>query len=136
MRSKLTWIFAASWEFFLQDVVKRSQTLAFISVVAAFTCSRMRVDGFGGMATVITADAIRRKSTNDLIEDFLLGTGLDGGAAGDHARKLRDAASCGGGRQPRAHGMHGRGNRRIALRHVCGWSRRSQFPIYVFRPSR
>ena len=31
-----------SWEFFFQDIVKRSKTLAYISVVAAFTCSRMR----------------------------------------------------------------------------------------------
>jgi hypothetical protein len=75
-------IAGTSWEFFLQDVVKRSQTLAYISVVAAFTCSRMRADGFGGMAMVITADAIRAKSTNDLIEDFLSEAGLDGGAAG------------------------------------------------------
>jgi hypothetical protein len=50
-----------SGEFFLQDVVKRSQTLACISVVAAFT--RMRPHGFGGMALLITADAIRGKST-------------------------------------------------------------------------
>jgi hypothetical protein len=71
-----------SWEFFLQDVVKRSQTLSYISVVAAFTCSRMRPDGFGGMAVLITPDAIRGKSTNGLIEEFLSEAGLDGGAAG------------------------------------------------------
>ena len=67
-----------SWEFFLQDVVKRSQTLVYLTVVAAFTCSRMRPDGFGGMAVLITADAIRGKSTNDLIEEFLSEAGLDG----------------------------------------------------------
>jgi hypothetical protein len=67
-----------SWEDFLQDVVKRSQTLVYLSVVAAFTCSRMRPDGFGGMAVLITADAIRGKSTNDLIEEFLSEAGLDG----------------------------------------------------------
>lgn len=60
-----------SWEFIFRDIVRRSSTLRYISVVAAFTCSKMRRDGFGGMATVITADTIARKSTNDLIEDFL-----------------------------------------------------------------
>jgi hypothetical protein len=68
-----------SWEFFLQDIVKRSKTLAYVSVVAAFTCSKMRPDGFGGMAVLITRDAIVGKSTNDLIEDFLAEAGLDGG---------------------------------------------------------
>ena len=67
-----------SWEFFLQDVVKRSRTLSYISIVAAFTCSRMRPDGFGGMAVLITPDAVRGKSTNDLIEEFLSEAGLDG----------------------------------------------------------
>ena len=60
-----------SWEFFFQDIVKRSKTLTYVSVVAAFTCSRMRPDGFGGMAVLITRDAIVGKSTNDLLEDFL-----------------------------------------------------------------
>lgn len=68
-----------SWEFFLQDIVKRSRTLAYVSVVAAFTCSKMRPDGFGGMAVLITRDAIVGKSTNDLLEDFLAEAGLDGG---------------------------------------------------------
>jgi len=68
-----------SWEDFLQDIVKRSRTLVYISVVAAFTCSRMRPDGFGGMAILITADAIRGKSTSDLIAEFLSDAGLDGG---------------------------------------------------------
>jgi len=31
----------------------------------------MRPDGFGGMAVLITADAILGKSTNDILEDFL-----------------------------------------------------------------
>lgn len=69
-----------SWEFFLQNIVKRSRTLTYVSVVAAFTCSRMRPDGFGGAATLITADAILGKSTVTLIEDFLADAGLDGSA--------------------------------------------------------
>jgi hypothetical protein len=76
-----------SWEFFLQDVVRRSQTLSYISIAAAFTCSRMRPDGFGGMAVLITADAIRGKSTNDLIEEFLSDAGLD-----DEGRGLEGGA--------------------------------------------
>jgi hypothetical protein len=31
----------------------------------------MRPDGFGGMAMLITADAIKSKSTNDVLDDFL-----------------------------------------------------------------
>ncbi len=70
-----------SWEFFFQDIVKRSATLAYVSVVAAFTCSKMRPDGFGGMAVLITRDAIVGKSTNDLLEDFLAEAELSGGVA-------------------------------------------------------
>lgn len=60
-----------SWEFIFQDIVKRSATLDHVTVVSAFTCTRMRPDGFGGMAIVITADAIRGKSTGDILCDFL-----------------------------------------------------------------
>jgi hypothetical protein len=60
-----------SWEFIFQDIVKRSTTLDHVTVVSAFTCSRMRPDGFGGMAAVITADAIMGKSTGDILADFL-----------------------------------------------------------------
>ena len=38
----------------------------------------MRPDGFGGMAVLITSDAIVGKSTNDILEDFLAEAGLDG----------------------------------------------------------
>jgi hypothetical protein len=65
-----------SWEFFIQDIVKRSGTLRYVSIVTAFTCSRMRPGGFGGMAVLITPEAIVGKSTSDLIEDFLAEAGL------------------------------------------------------------
>lgn len=78
-----------SWEFFLQDIVRRSTTLRHISVVTAFTCSTMRRDGFGGMAVLVTRDAIIGKSTDDFIADLLVATGLESEAA--EAR-----ASCGG----------------------------------------
>jgi hypothetical protein len=38
-----------SWEFIMQDIVRRSPTLNYVSAVSSFTCSRMRPDGFGGM---------------------------------------------------------------------------------------
>jgi hypothetical protein len=59
-----------SWEFFLQDILRRSHTLKYLTVVAAFTCSKMRPDGFGGSATLITADDIRSRSTHDILEDY------------------------------------------------------------------
>jgi hypothetical protein len=66
-----------SFEFFLQDIVKRAATLKYISVVTAFTCSRMRCDGFGGMAVLITRDAIVGKTTGDFLEDMIAEAGLD-----------------------------------------------------------
>lgn len=65
-----------SWATIFQDVVRRSPTLKEVAVVAAFTCSRMLRDGFGGMATLITADAIRSCATDEMIAQF-----RDGAAA-------------------------------------------------------
>jgi hypothetical protein len=45
--------------------------LQYITAVSAFICSKMRPDGFGGMAMLITADTVMGKSTNDIVEDFL-----------------------------------------------------------------
>ena len=66
-----------SWEFFIQDILRRSPRLRHVSVVSSFTCSRMRPDGFGGMAMLITAERILAKSTGDLIEEFLKEAGLE-----------------------------------------------------------
>jgi hypothetical protein len=72
-----------SWEFIVQDIVRRSSTLRYVTAVTSFTCSKMRPDGFGGMAVLITADAIVGKSTNDILEDFL--AEVEGGAGnGEH----------------------------------------------------
>ena len=60
-----------SYEFILQEIVKRSSTLNHIAIVTSFTCTKMRPDGFGGMAVLVTADAIKGKSTQDIIGDFL-----------------------------------------------------------------
>ena len=68
---------ATSCEFFFQDIVKRSKTLTYITVVAAFTCNRMLPDGFGGIATLITRDAIIARSTGDFLHDLITEAGLD-----------------------------------------------------------
>jgi hypothetical protein len=60
-----------SWEAIFRDIIRRSPTLRYITVVSAFTCSKMCPDGFGGMAVLITADNVMRKSTSDIVEDFL-----------------------------------------------------------------
>ena len=60
-----------SWEFIFQDIVKRSPPLDHVTAVTSFTCSRMRPDGFGGMAVLITADAIKGKSTEDILCELL-----------------------------------------------------------------
>jgi hypothetical protein len=62
---------AGSYEFILQDIVRRSRTLRYVSVVGSFTCSKMRSDGFGGMATFITAGAVKGMSTYQFIEDCI-----------------------------------------------------------------
>ena len=70
-----------SWQSIFQDIVRRSASLRYVTAVSAFTCSRMRPDGFGGMAVLITANAVVGKSTSDIIEDFLAEAHLDEPAA-------------------------------------------------------
>jgi hypothetical protein len=60
-----------SWQSIFQDIVRRSATLRYVTAVSAFTCSKMRPDGFGGMAVLITADRVMGKSTSDIVADFL-----------------------------------------------------------------
>jgi hypothetical protein len=59
------------WQSVFQDIVRRSDTLRYVTAISAFTCSKMRPDGFGGMAVLITASEVMGKSTGDIIEDFL-----------------------------------------------------------------
>lgn len=54
----------------LQDIVRRSKTLSYLTVTTAFTCTKMRADAFGGSATLITASQILSKSTNTLFDEF------------------------------------------------------------------
>lgn len=67
-----------SWAHILQDIVRRSPTLDYISVVSAFTCSRMRPDGLGGGVVLITAEAINSRSTHDILEELLMSRGKGG----------------------------------------------------------
>lgn len=65
------------WEHIFQDIVRRSPTLRYVTAITSFECSKMRPDGFGGMAVLITADSIISKSTEDMIAEFLAEAGLD-----------------------------------------------------------
>jgi len=60
-----------SWEPIFQDIVRRSSTLTQITAMTAFTCSKMRPDGFGGMAILITADVILGKTTDDILCELM-----------------------------------------------------------------
>jgi hypothetical protein len=60
-----------SWDVILQDIVRRSAILGHVTAVTAFTCTKMRPDGFGGMAMLITAEAIKAKSTEDVLDELL-----------------------------------------------------------------
>jgi len=82
-----------SWEFIFQDIVRRSSTLDHLTVVSAFTCTKMRHDGFGGMVVLITADAIKGKSTNDILEDFLAKAQVDAHFVESHVLLQLDETS-------------------------------------------
>lgn len=58
------------WDRMFQDIVRRSATIGEIVVTAAFTCTKMRPDGFGGSVMLITADVIRYRSTTEILEEF------------------------------------------------------------------
>ncbi len=60
-----------SWEFFFQDIIAREPSLDYVKAISAWTCSKMKPDGFGGMAVLITAERILGQSTDDVINDFL-----------------------------------------------------------------
>lgn len=64
-----TWLF--------QNIIQRSRTLRYVTLISAFTCTKMQPDGFGGNVIFITAGQILRKSTFDVFDEFLAQTGLD-----------------------------------------------------------
>ena len=55
----------------LQDITRRSKAVTYFTLSGAYTCTKMRADGFGGWAALIYADDIRMQSTNDLLETFI-----------------------------------------------------------------
>jgi hypothetical protein len=61
---------AIGFEGIFQDIVQRS-ALDYVEVEAAWTCSKMRPDGFGGAATLITADEIESVSTAGWLEEAI-----------------------------------------------------------------
>ena len=60
----------SGWDRMFQDIVRRSATIDKIVVTTAFTCTKMRPDGFGGSVMLITSDVIRYRSTVDMLEEF------------------------------------------------------------------
>lgn len=58
------------WDRMFQDIVRRSSTIEEIVVTQAFTCTKMRPDGFGGSVIRITTDAIQYCSTTDMLEEM------------------------------------------------------------------
>lgn len=61
----------APWELTLQDIVRRSPTIHHVQVTTAFTCSKMRPDGFGGAVTIITAERVLSSSTEQMACELL-----------------------------------------------------------------
>lgn len=59
------------WIGILQEIVRRSPTLTFVAIETGFSCSKMRPDGFGGAALVITADTVDAMSTSQFIDETL-----------------------------------------------------------------
>lgn len=62
---------AISWERILQPIIKRSATLSYLTIVTSWTCSKMRADGFGGMAVMVTANSIKFMSTAQILEKWI-----------------------------------------------------------------
>jgi hypothetical protein len=53
-----------------RDIVRRSSTIEEIVITQAFTCTKMRIDGFGGAVIRITAEAIQYRSTHGMLEEM------------------------------------------------------------------
>jgi hypothetical protein len=59
------------WEAVLQDIVRRSDSLDHLTIITSFTCDKLRPDALGGMASLITANHIRAKATDELLAEFI-----------------------------------------------------------------
>lgn len=69
---------AIGFEAIFQDIIARS-ALEYVEVETAWTCSKMRPDGFGGTATLITAYAAESMSTTGFLEQAIARLGGDSG---------------------------------------------------------
>ncbi len=58
-------------ETILQDVVRRSARLDYVTVVTSYTCPQMRPDGFGGCATLVSAHRVMSRTTEDVLAEFV-----------------------------------------------------------------
>jgi hypothetical protein len=66
------------WSGILQGVIKRHPAeLPYVAAEVSFTCSKMRADGFGGAAILITADLQDGWATAEWIHHRLLQLGLE-----------------------------------------------------------
>lgn len=54
-----------------QDVVRRSERLDYITVTTSYTCTKMRPDGFGGCATLVSAHSVMFRATDEILAEFV-----------------------------------------------------------------
>ncbi len=54
-----------------QNIVRRSKTLRYISIMSSFMCTDNDPEGFGGQVTFITADVIRSTSTHTILRNWI-----------------------------------------------------------------
>lgn len=54
-----------------QDIIRRCDQLDHVTITTAWTCSKMRADGFGGSVTVITADKVLWSNTSEMEGELL-----------------------------------------------------------------
>lgn len=62
----------------LQDIIRRSKEVNWFTVTTAYTCTVMRVDGFGGRATLVCADRMFSQSTDAFLESCFEDAKLEG----------------------------------------------------------
>ena len=84
------------WNQILRAIVTRSTTLDEIVVTAAFICSKMRSDGFGGSLMRITADRIQYASTVDMLETMWNDTTVPADGGHETRARLESAADMAG----------------------------------------
>lgn len=63
------------WAFIFQDIVRRCEALDHVTVTTAWTSTRIDPDSVGGSVMVITADAVRFKATDELVDEMLADPG-------------------------------------------------------------